>query len=51
MDLPAQLGVSSAGHLNYLRYPFLVVDARYEDVRVDGRIVSQGVLGRGPLRK
>jgi len=25
-------------------YPYLIVDARYEDVRVDGRIVSQGVL-------
>lgn len=25
-------------------YPYLTVDARYEDVRCDGRIVSQGVL-------
>ena len=25
-------------------YPYLIVDARYEDVRVDGSIVSQGVL-------
>jgi transposase-like protein len=25
-------------------YPYLVVDARYEHVRVDGRVVSQGVL-------
>jgi len=25
-------------------YPYLSVDARYEDVRSDGRIVSQGVL-------
>ncbi len=25
-------------------YPYLYVDARYEQVRVDGRIVSQGVL-------
>jgi len=26
------------------RYPYLSVDARYEHVRVDGRVVSQGVL-------
>lgn len=25
-------------------YPYLFVDARYEDVRVDGRVISQGVL-------
>src|SRR5688572_21021637 len=25
-------------------YPYLLVDARYEKVRVDGRVVSQGVL-------
>jgi len=25
-------------------YPYIYVDARYEDVRIDGRIVSQGVL-------
>ena len=25
-------------------YPYLVIDARYEHVRVDGRVVSQGVL-------
>ncbi len=25
-------------------YPYLIVDARYEDVRIDGRITSQGVL-------
>lgn len=25
-------------------YPYLTVDARYEDVREDGRVVSQGVL-------
>jgi putative transposase len=25
-------------------YPYLFVDARYEKVRVDGRVVSQGVL-------
>jgi transposase-like protein len=26
------------------KYPCLIVDARYEDVRIDGSIVSQGVL-------
>jgi transposase-like protein len=26
------------------RYPYLTVDARYEHVRVDGQVVSQGVL-------
>ena len=25
-------------------YPYLFVDARYEKVRVDGQVVSQGVL-------
>jgi putative transposase len=27
-------------------YPYLFVDARYEKARVDGRVVSQGVLDR-----
>lgn len=26
------------------QYPYLVVDARYEHVREDGRVVSEGVL-------
>ena len=30
--------------LTAARYPYLSVDARYEHVRVDGRVVSQGVL-------
>jgi putative transposase len=30
--------------LTAARYPYLTVDARYEHVRVDGRVVSQGVL-------
>lgn len=25
-------------------YPYIIVDARYEDVRVNGAIISQGVL-------
>ncbi len=30
--------------LDAVAYPYLMVDARYEHVRVDGRVVSQGVL-------
>jgi len=30
--------------LDAVAYPYLVVDARYEHVRVDGRVTSQGVL-------
>ncbi len=30
--------------LSAASYPYLAVDARYEHVRVDGRVVSQGVL-------
>jgi len=30
--------------LDGVAYPYLVVDARYEHVRVNGRVVSQGVL-------
>ena len=32
-------------------YPYLFVDARYEKVRVDGRIVSQGVLVVSAVRR
>ena len=32
-------------------YPYLFVDARYEKVRVDGRIVSQGVLVVSAVRQ
>ena len=31
-------------------YPYLLVDARYEKVRIDGRVVSQGVLIVSGLR-
>ena len=31
-------------------YPYLFVDARYEKVRVDGRVVSQGVLVASAVR-
>lgn len=39
-DLAAWRGRSLAEHA----YPYLVVDARYEHVRVDGRVITQGVL-------
>lgn len=32
-------------------YPYLFVDARYEKVRVDGRVVSQGVLLASAVRE
>ncbi len=32
------------------RYPYLFVDARYEHVRVDGQVVSQGVLVVSAIR-
>jgi putative transposase len=32
-------------------YPYLLVDARYEKVRVDGRVVSQGVLVVSAVRE
>jgi putative transposase len=31
-------------HIGAAPYPYLFVDARYEKARVDGRVVSQGVL-------
>jgi putative transposase len=30
--------------MNNSGYPYLFVDARYEKVRLDGRVVGQGVL-------
>lgn len=41
--LDAELSAWRSRPLTYA-YPYLMVDARYEDVRVDGRIVSQGAL-------
>ena len=32
-------------------YPYLFIDARYEKVRVDGRVVSQGVLVASAVRE
>jgi putative transposase len=42
--LDAELAAWRTRRLDELPYPYLTVDARYEDVRQDGRIVSQGVL-------
>jgi transposase-like protein len=42
--LDAELTAWRTRRLDDTPYPYLSVDARYEDVRQDGRIVSQGVL-------
>jgi putative transposase len=42
--LDADLAAWRARPLGETSYPYLSVDARYEHVRIDGRIVSQGVL-------
>src|SRR5947209_9834432 len=42
--LDAELSAWRTRRLDDMPYPYLTVDARYEDVRCDGRIVSQGVL-------
>ncbi len=46
--LAGQLDTELAGwrerRLEAVAYPYLMVDARYEHVRIDGRVVSQGVL-------
>ena len=43
-QLDAELSAWRERRLGDVAYPYLVVDARYEHVRVDGRVVSQGVL-------
>jgi putative transposase len=43
-SLDAELEVWRNRRLEAKAYPYLFVDARYEKVRVDGRVVSQGVL-------
>ncbi len=42
--LDTELTAWRTRRLDDVSYPYLAVDARYEDVRCDGRIVSQGVL-------
>ncbi len=43
-QLDEELSAWRERRLGDVAYPYLVVDARYEHVRVDGRVVSQGVL-------
>jgi putative transposase len=42
--LDAELGAWRSRPLEADAYPYVIVDARYEKVRADGRVVSQGVL-------
>ncbi len=42
--LDAELAAWRTRRLDEQSYPYLTVDARYEDVRGDGRVSSQGVL-------
>ena len=43
-QLDADLSAWRERRLDAYAYSYLVVDARYEHVRIDGRVVSQGVL-------
>ena len=43
-SLDSELEVWRSRRLEATSYPYLFVDARYEKARVDGRVVSQGVL-------
>jgi putative transposase len=43
-SLDSELEAWRSRRLEAKAYPYLFVDARYEKVRVDGRVVSQGVL-------
>jgi putative transposase len=43
-QLDAELSGWRHRPLTGFAYPYIFVDARYEDIRVDGRILSQGVL-------
>ena len=43
-SLDSELEAWRSRRLEATSYPYLFVDARYEKVRVDGRVVSQGVL-------
>jgi Transposase, Mutator family len=42
--LDSELEACRSRRLEAEAYPYLFVDARYEKVRVDGRVVNQGVL-------
>jgi putative transposase len=43
-ELDEKLAAFRARRLDHTAWPYLKVDARYEKVRVDGRVVSQAVL-------
>ena len=49
-ELDTELAAWRARPLTDTTYPYLFVDARYEHVRLDGRIVSQGVLVASAIR-
>ena len=48
--LDSELEAWRSRRLEAEAYPYLFVDARYEKVRVDGRVVNQGVLVVSALR-
>jgi putative transposase len=50
-SLDAELRAWRERRLEGTAYPYLFVDARYEKVRVDGRVVSQGVLVASAVRE
>src|SRR5215212_2081009 len=50
-SLDAELAAWRDRPLEAQGYPYLFVDARYEKVRVDGRVVSQGVLLASAVRE
>lgn len=50
-ELDTDLAAWRARPLGDAAYPYLFVDARYEHVRLDGRIVSQGVLVVSAIRR
>ena len=49
-ELDTELAAWRARPLADTTYPYLFVDARYEHVRLDGRIISQGVLVVSAIR-
>ena len=49
--LDAELRAWRERRLEVEAYPYLFVDARYEKARVDGRVVSQGVLVASAVRE
>src|SRR5215208_2644719 len=43
-ELDEKLGAFRSRRLDHTAWPYLMLDARYEKVRVDGKVVSQAVL-------